>query len=79
MPSTSTARAEAETSPEVELIKEEPVDPLQMEMDEDEVEYDADKLNAEVGSSVCLVNNFLLISVTKDFSSRRHLRLTGRH
>lgn len=34
-------------------VKEEPVlDPLQMEMDEDEVEYDAEKLNAEVSIAI---------------------------
>lgn len=30
------------------LIKEEPVDPLQMDMDEDDIEYEPDRLNDQL-------------------------------
>lgn len=35
-------------------MKEEPVDPLQMDIDEDEIDYDAERLNAEVSFRVYL-------------------------
>lgn len=51
--STSRVRSESEAPGDLVVVKEEPVlDPLQMEMDEDEVEYDAEKLNAEVSIAI---------------------------
>ena len=34
--------------PPAPAIKDEPVDPLQMDIDEDELEYEPDRLNEEV-------------------------------
>jgi symplekin len=34
----------------VPVVKDEPVDPLQMDIDQDELEYEPDKLNEEVQS-----------------------------
>lgn len=36
------------TPPAVAVVKDEPVDPLQMDIDEEELEYEPDKLNMEV-------------------------------
>ena len=40
-------------SPPVEpvLVKEEPVDPLQMDIDEDDIDFDAEKLDGEVSEN----------------------------
>lgn len=48
----------ASTSTSLPVIKEEPVDPLQMDMDEDDIEYEPDRLNDQfevwlVGSISC--------------------------
>ncbi|KAJ7077855.1 Symplekin tight junction protein C terminal-domain-containing protein [Mycena belliarum] len=48
-PSTQVATPEVSASaPPVAKVKEEPVDPLQMDIDQDELEYEPDKLNEEL-------------------------------
>jgi len=37
------------TTPEAPQIKDEPIDPLQMDIDQDELDYEPDRLNEEVG------------------------------
>lgn len=36
------------------LIKEEPIDPLQMDIDEDDIEYEPDRLNDQLAVSTSL-------------------------
>lgn len=45
MPSPAAVPSLASTSTPGPVIKEEPVDPLQMDMDEDDIEYEPDRLN----------------------------------
>jgi symplekin len=43
----STATASIATSTTPPLVKDEPVDPLQMDIDEEEIEYEPDRINLE--------------------------------
>lgn len=53
--STPTAPPEQPSAPPPPPVKDEPVDPLQMDIDQDELEYEPDKLNEEV----CFLNLLL--------------------
>ncbi|KAJ7890667.1 Symplekin tight junction protein C terminal-domain-containing protein [Mycena olivaceomarginata] len=52
------------TVPAAPVVKDEPVDPLQMDIDQDELEYEPDKLNEELGAvdiDSVLANNMQLL------------------
>lgn len=58
MPSPAAVPSLASTSTPGPVIKEEPVDPLQMDMDEDDIEYEPDRLNDQF--EVCRAGNIIL-------------------
>ncbi|KAJ7449602.1 Symplekin tight junction protein C terminal-domain-containing protein [Mycena latifolia] len=47
-PEVQTSASTSAPAPTVPIIKDEPVDPLQMDIDQDELEYEPDKLNEEL-------------------------------
>jgi symplekin len=55
--STPEVQAPAST-PAVPVVKDEPVDPLQMDIDQDELEYEPDRLNEEVRLILNVVHTF---------------------
>ncbi|KIL69469.1 hypothetical protein M378DRAFT_99051 [Amanita muscaria Koide BX008] len=48
LPETQRREAETATPPPAPPVRDEPVDPLQMDIDQDELEYEPDRLNAEL-------------------------------
>ncbi|KAF8159678.1 Symplekin tight junction protein C terminal-domain-containing protein [Crassisporium funariophilum] len=49
--STSTPTPQPTVPPPVPIVKDEPVDPLQMDIDQDELEFEPEKLNEELSTS----------------------------